>query len=181
MKDDDAPLDLRLQFAVPVDGDDDPRPIVHHLVETVPRFMHLKAGEAVIMTVMRRFDKVKQGRTILGTMALPVAQGGMREMFSWLLAVTCGEVFPDFILTLDATFWSVATRMQREALVFHELCHCHHETDKEGELRFDDTGRPVFGIVGHDIEEFNDVVRRYGAWLGDVERFAQALREGGVS
>ncbi len=63
--------------------------------------------------------------------------------------------------------------------MFHELLHAGHAGDKEGELRFTDDGRPVFEIVGHDIEEFDEVVRRYGVWESHIARFSDALREGG--
>ena len=86
---------------------------------------------------------------------------------------------PDFILTISRSWWSVATETQREALVFHELCHCHHKTDRDGELRFTDDGHPVWGIIGHNIEEFHAVARRYGAWHAELSVFSAALRQGG--
>ena len=55
-----------------------------------------------------------------------------------------------------------------------------HARDKEGELKFTPEGKPVWDIRGHDVEEFDDVVRRYGAWSPDVQRFIGALREGGA-
>ena len=167
-------------FFVPEEGPGDPRPIMRRLVDAMPEFADLKAGEAVIMVLMRRLYVAKGGKGVLGSMALPVWQGRMGPLAVWLLAKSAGGAVPDFIMTLDATWWSLASNHQREALVFHELLHAMHATDREGELRFTEEGLPIWAIRPHDIEEFNAVVRRYGAWETDVALFAQALREGGV-
>jgi hypothetical protein len=156
----------------------DPRLVAAHLVDVTPRFSHLKEGEALIMFVFRMVPKLKAGRTILGQMCLPRFQGSLGDLAGWLLAIACQGTMPDYMMLLDREFWFAATSTQREALVFHELCHTVHEKDKEGELKFTDAGRPVFGLQGHDLEEFNEVVARYGAWLPDVEAFARALRDG---
>jgi hypothetical protein len=158
--------------------DADPRLIGERLVNEVPRFSHLKEGEALIMFVFRMAPKARNKRTILGQISLPKFQGSLGDLAAWLLAIACQGHMPDYMMILDNEFWQAATPTMREALVFHELCHTIHETDKEGELRFNDAGRPVFGLQGHDLEEFNDVVARYGAWLPDVVTFANALRSG---
>jgi hypothetical protein len=62
--------------------------------------------------------------------------------------------------------------------VYHELCHTEHKRDKEGELRFDVEERPVWGIVGHDVEEFNAVVRRYGAHSLEIQKFLSDASDG---
>ena len=74
-------LELGELFSVPEEGPGDPRPIVAQLVDAVDEFSSLKMGEAVIMVLFRNFEKEKQERTVVGTMALPEAQGAMREMF----------------------------------------------------------------------------------------------------
>jgi hypothetical protein len=169
-------------FLPAIDGDEDtdPRKIADRLVNNVQRFSHLNLGEAVILFLMRRDTKVSKGRTELGSIALPAFQGGLGGFAKWLLIKFCGDALPDYVMFLDAAWWERASGKQREALVFHELCHTVHEKDKEGELKFTDEGRPVFGIQGHDIEEFSDVVRRYGAWKPDLHDFIDALREGGA-
>lgn len=178
MSEDAPPPDAA--FTLPQDGPDDPRPIVRRLVEEMEEFRDLRVGEAVIMAVFRTEPMVKAGRAVLGTMALPKFQGSNGPFAFWLLVKVCGGTPPDFILTLDAQFWGAATPMQREALVFHEMMHARHATDKEGELKFTDEGLPVWAIFGHDLEEFDATVRRYGAWLPDITRFVAAAREGGV-
>ena len=51
------------------------------------------------------------------------------------------------------------------------------QVDREGAPRFDDEGRPVWGLQGHDVEEFAAVVRRYGAHNPDIQRFLAAADE----
>ena len=36
------------------------------------------------------------------------------------------------------------------------------------------TGRPVFGIRPHDVQEFTSIVRRYGADAAHVREFVEA-------
>lgn len=183
MRDDDeekpAPADA---FFLPEEGDDDPRPIVHRLVheQQIEDFLHLRMGEAVVMVVMRADAKHRNGKAVLGEMALPRFQGGMGAFALWLLAKACGGALPDFLLILDAAWWRAASPHQREALVFHELRHADHARDKEGSPKFDDDGNPVWGIAPHDLEEFSSVVARYGAYLPDITDMAAAMLAGGV-
>ena len=162
-------------FRWPEEDAADPRPIVAMLIEECEDFADLQKGRAKILTVFRCFEKVKAGRHILGTMGLPRFGGAMNEFALWLLTLANDGEVPDFIMTIDALWWAEATPIEREALVHHELSHCEHATDKEGELKFTDEGLPVWGIRGHDLEEFNATVRRYGAWKGDISAFDQAL------
>lgn len=169
-------------FRLPEEGDLDPRPIMARLIAEKPRFADLRVGEAVIMVVIRRDELIRQHRRIAGTMMLVrgMFQGSSRNFGTWLLAMLCGGMLPDYVMTLDDEFWREATPIVREALVFHELCHCMHETDRNGELRFTEEGLPQWGIQGHDIEEFDDVVKEYGAWEPGIKSFIHALREGGA-
>ena len=86
-----------------------------------------------------------------------------------------GEV--DVIVTLNAAFWfdEQTSSEQREALLDHELCHAHLQYDGEGEPVQDELGRLVFKLRHHDVEEFEDVIKRHGTYKRDLERFAAAL------
>lgn len=165
-------------FCLPQEGPDDPRPILRRLVQEEETFAELRTGEPTIMTVFRCYPLARQGKSILGQMALPQWQGSMGPLAVWLLAKTCGGVVPDYIMILDQDWWDQASATRREALVFHELCHCAHARDKDGELRFTDEGRPVWGIAAHDVEEFNAVVEKYGAWTLDLVMFLDAAKRG---
>jgi len=149
---------------------------MERLIECVEDFDLLRIAKPDILVLMRTVPKVKGGRLELGSMGLPGFQGSYAKLGMWLLASYHGDI-PDFILTLDAEFWDTANERQREALIFHELMHCAQAQDKEGEPRFDPEGLPVWAIRAHDIEEFNEVVRRYGAWKEDVAAFIRAATE----
>ena len=61
------------------------------------------------------------------------------------------------------------------ALVEHELSHCGVERDAFGAPKFKkSTGLPSFTLVGHDVEEFVGVVRRYGAAAAGVQAMIDA-------
>lgn len=69
----------------------------------------------------------------------------------------------DLVISFDKSHWKKLGPAQRIALVDHELCHVtrNHET---GDYR----------LIGHDLEEFNEVVRRHGAWAADIVAFNEA-------
>jgi hypothetical protein len=67
--------------------------------------------------------------------------------------------------------WQRMTSIQREALVFHELCHIVVEPGEEE----DDVWS--FRLRTHDLEAFADEVTRYGAWKSDIAYFAEATAE----
>ena len=167
-------------FYFPEDGELDPRPIAARLVAECDEFQHLSHGDAGILFLMRAEPKIKAQKAVLGEAALPRFMGSLGAVGRWLLAKACGGDLPDFLMILDSTWWAQATPKQREALVYHEMCHMAHAVDKDGEPRFTEEGNPIWDIRGHDLEEFNAVVRRYGAWLGDIESFIHSLRAGGA-
>lgn len=145
----------------------------HHELETLAGM--IEAGTSIAF-MMRMEEKTRQGRQILGTCyCRPSAQGDLRPLFEQLLEDTLGY-YPDFLVILDGLWWDEAAPEHREVLVFHEVLHADQARDKHGSPRFDkQTGLPVPAIRGHDLEEFNAVVERYGAWSPDVREFAAAL------
>ncbi len=168
-------------FRLAQEGPADPRPIMARLVADAAEFEDLRVGEPAIMVLFRGIPKVKGGKRFLGEMCLPNFQGSLGQVALWLLAKACQGTLPDFLLILDAEWWGEASDREREALIFHELCHCMIALDRDGEKRFTDEGDPVWAIRAHDLEEFNAVARRYGAWATDIRDFMEALREHGVN
>lgn len=152
----------------------DPALIMSTLLE-LPEFDHLRDGEAVIDWLLKRDEKVRGGRQILGTAHLPRVQGDLKPCFEWLLECYFGHM-PDFLIILDYTYWMASSPRNREILAYHELCHCIHKENGLGEPLFDENERPRWGLKGHDVEEFTAVVRRYGAWNADLEYFLQAAQ-----
>jgi putative metallopeptidase len=58
--------------------------------------------------------------------------------------------------------WRVMKEPAREALIDHELCHFVVDID---------TGK--LSTITHDVEEFNQVIKRHGLWKNDVLRFTE--------
>lgn len=168
-------------FEPPSAGADEPREIALRLVAECPEFEELRAGEPVIMFLLRAGPKAKNGRAILSEMALPRFQGGLAPVATWLLATACGGATPDYLCVIDAPWWKAADPGRRAGLVHHALKHVGIARDREGEPRFDDDGNPVWALLAHDLEEFGDTVRRCGDWTGDVRSFTAAAREGGAA
>lgn len=166
-----------MSFAVPAEGDADPRPILQRLIANESQFEKLAVAKADILVLMRLVPKVKAGRVEMGSMAIPGWQGSGAQLGMWLLA-QFHEAIPDFIMVLDQEWWSEASAHAREALVFHELMHADQAKDKEGEERFDDEGMPVWCIRAHDIEEFHEVARRYPRAFPDTQDFILAATAG---
>lgn len=96
----------------------------------------------------------------------------------WQLEQWFGTV-PDFVLTFDAHYALEADDWQFCATCEHELCHCAQMLDEEGCPRVnEETGKPLFRLVGHDVEEFVTVVERYGAKAARVEALVEAANNG---
>jgi hypothetical protein len=113
---------------------------------------------------------VSKMRHVLGTAEIPQTMGGawkrgraeqqMREWFQFV---------PDFVLTFYAPECRLLSDRSFCALVEHELCHCAQAEDQYGAPKFGRMGEPIFAIRGHDVEEFTDVVARYGPTSSDVQ------------
>jgi hypothetical protein len=85
---------------------------------------------------------------------------------------------PFFLVEIAKDIWAVLDHSKRKALVDHELAHLGIKGEK-------------IIILGHDLEEFNAIVRRHGLWQEDVAAFVKAaagthqpelvLEEGGAT
>lgn len=80
----------------------------------------------------------------------------------------------DFLLTFSAPYAFEADDASWCALVEHELYHCAQALDPFGAPKFDQLGRPVYDLKGHDVEQFTGVVRRYGADAAGVTALVKA-------
>jgi hypothetical protein len=84
-------------------------------------------------------------------------------------------VIPDFIITVNVDCWNECDDTQCCALIEHELYHAAQKQDAFGAPRFSkETGKPLYSIRGHDVEEFIGVVRRYGAVGANVRAMVDA-------
>ncbi|MDB5611344.1 MAG: hypothetical protein JWP25_8244 [Bradyrhizobium sp.] len=146
-----------------------------------PEHAHLRM--ASIGALWTSVPNARNGRSIVGQAELGQHIGGMgkwnraraeQQAEEWF-----GEQVPDFILTFDAGYADQCSDASFCALVEHELSHCGQERDEFGMPRFrKSTGMPAFCMRGHDVEEFVDVVRRYGADTSGVRAMIDAAAEG---
>ncbi len=139
-----------------------------------PDHLHLAAAE--IGVLWTNADNSRNMRVVIGQAELmpPMAMGkwqrarAIQQVEDWFGCV------PDFLLTFHAAAAESMDDTGFCALVEHELYHCAQARDQYGMPKFSrDTGRPIFAIRGHDVEEFVGVVARYGA-SPDVARLVEA-------
>lgn len=71
----------------------------------------------------------------------------------------------DFIIWIARPNYDAMREVQQKALIDHELCHC--------------VGDKVIGwsIKRHDIEEFQDIIDRYGLWSANLRSAASVLKQ----
>ena len=163
------------------DTPDSPLPIFERLLRS-----HVELGElkdmldaGLTVAFMFRAGEFKlSGRNVLGACYMPGVTGALRPLFEFLLEERLGY-FPTWLIILSEDFWTEAPAIEREILVFHEALHCGQAQDQYGAPKFSrQSGEPVACLRPHDLEEFNAVVRRYGAWKSDVANFLDAALTG---
>lgn len=85
----------------------------------------------------------------------------------------------DFTIELAHDLWTSpeTTDEFREALLDHELSHCSVVMEN-GVPEVDDKGRIKVRMRSHDIEEFEGVLARHGAYHKNLRDFLQAFAKG---
>lgn len=141
-----------------------------------PEHEHL--AEAHIGYLWSAVENTRKGKRVVGQCETGSPQGAMgkwakaraeQQITEWFGAV------PDFIITLDAEFCAQCGDAEFMALIEHELYHAAQDVDTFGMPKFSrETGRPIFTIRGHDVEQFVGVVRRYGADAAGVRAMVDA-------
>jgi hypothetical protein len=165
-------------FRLPPEDETGPRAIYEQLIERAPEFDTLRMFKPDVAFLLRLKPKFRHGKRVLGTCYLPGVQGDLSDLFDWLLEYTMGGS-PTFLFVLDDEYWGSAGVRAREILMFHEMSHCGQKRDQYGTPKFQrESGEPVWSIIGHDIEEFNAVVARYGEHDESVRAFIAAARDG---
>ncbi len=176
MTNDDGSLMLSA-YVVPDNDELHPQHYYDKLVK-LDDHMHLYEGEAEVDFLLVAEEIVFGSKQVLGMVHMPTVQGKLKGVFTWMLLNTFGRI-PDFLVLLDKDYWRGEGDLAREILMFHEMCHMVHKEDRDGEPRYDESGRPVFGLVGHDVEEFSKTVARYGAYSPEIREFIAAAESGG--
>jgi len=85
----------------------------------------------------------------------------------------------DFVIILFKPFWAdpAVSQDQRCALLDHELCHGAARHDSEGEILLDEKGNAMYRTKKHDVEDFIEIIERYGVHTPQLERLAFVLRQ----
>lgn len=125
---------------------------------------HAHLRDATIGFLWCSIPNARQMNAVVGQAEILQLQGGRwskarqeMQIEGWF-----GEL-PDFLITLHADYADQCSDAAFCALVEHELLHCGQARDAFGAPRFSKmTGRPIFAIRGHDVEEFVSIVARYG-------------------
>ena len=84
----------------------------------------------------------------------------------------------DIRILLNYNYWHnpVTTDDNRRALIDHQLCHPRPIMDMDlGISLKNDMGYVKYYLRAHDIEDFAEVVERWGIWMVDMERSAEAM------
>ena len=143
----------------------EPRELGLKLINTVERHEPLQGMPIEFVFI----DKAptRNGRAVAGRAR---KLGGLSR---WLIAQAHGEtdgpfeaVLPMFVIEISHDIWQRLTDAQKVALVDHELCHCI--------VRVNDKGEVKPGVLGHDVEEFVDIVERHGLWSPQLAVMAKA-------
>lgn len=127
-----------------------------------PDHWHLEFADIKFMWASSAF--AKKGRTVLGQCEeLMIRAGGWQKARQEQQFMEWFGYKPQFIITLAADYCDQCSDVDFCALVEHELYHIAQEIDEFGIPKFTKEGLPKLCMRGHDVEEFNGVVRRYGA------------------
>lgn len=142
---------------------------------------HAHLAHADIGYLWTTVGNSKEGRRVIGQCERGSSQGTMGKWSRARAEMQVKQWFghvPDFIITLDADYCRECGDAEFMALVEHELYHAAQDVDAFGAPKFNkSTGRPVFVIRGHDVEEFVGVVRRYGADAAGVRAMVDAANQ----
>lgn len=145
---------------------------------------HDHLNSAQIGVLWTNAPNTRHMKTIVATaeLAKPPTSLGKWAKARWLYQVEqwFGTTALDFIITFFAPFFAGAEETQHFAVPDHELYHCGQKLDDFGLPKFSKTtGKPVFGLRGHDVEEFVGIYRRYGyqAGAGDSKALILAAKQ----
>lgn len=130
----------------------------------IPEF-HEHLQEEAIRYVFRSKHTESKGRIrlacvrVIGGLNAYLAQAHQLEPVSGMCP-PAPVAHPFYLMEIAWDTWTKLTGSQRIALVDHELKHIG----------------PT-GLVGHDVEEFADIIKRHGAWKPDLAEFVEASKQ----
>ena len=132
--------------------------------------IHLRLADIGVLGTA--VENSRQGRHVVGQAERgePAAMGKWAKARAEFQIVQWFGDLPDFILTFDAGYAANCSDVPWCVPCEHELSHCGVERDMYGAPKFrKSTGLPAVTLVGHDVEQFIGLVRRYGAAAAGVQ------------
>lgn len=128
---------------------------------------HLHLRHAKIGYLWTNTSNVRQMRQVMATVEIPKpptqSSAWTKARYRFQLRKWFETDKLDYLITFDAKYMKSCEKINYLATIEHELYHCAQKRDEFGGLRFNnETGLPVFGLMGHDVEEFVGIMRRYG-------------------
>lgn len=166
--------DFEPAFELPTGRGGHPADIAARLLQ-LPEHFPLHEHEVRFGWLMRTSPKEKGGKTELGSVhdVKTMFQGGFKDLGLQLVETMLGYL-PDYLVVINAPWWSQASDLKREILVFQMLLKCRQATDQYGAPKFDRDGNPVWKLYSPDVEEFTATVARYGAHSDEISSFVKA-------
>ena len=142
---------------------------VEHIANRLIQAHHSHLADAKILYLFTSAKRKKCDRVRLGS-----AQklSGLLRYLSSGTAASVADGY-DFVVLIGSNEWRSLEEHQRMALVDHELSHCwrYEKVDRKGNT----TDR--WGLRGHDLEEFTDVVARHGLWRMEHKTMNRVMRQ----
>jgi hypothetical protein len=149
-----------------------PAPEVEEVARDVVRRWRNDLVNARVEYVFRSTAEKKNGRKCLATARVVNGLASYYTRHSEAKEAGESAIVPEpfFLVMVWYEAWCKISAAQQLALVDHELKHCVLEMDEADE--------EVYTIVGHDVEEFEDVASRHGAWMPNLDRLVKATLKG---
>lgn len=153
---------------------DDARLIAEALILRDPEQRFPFLTQARIAYLLQQPALTLRGEACDAYIARASVQGAHRLLWQFLAATFApfDRWTVDFVVYVDAAAWQrreweqelgpTGFPIQREALIYHELCHLRHLQTGDGEPRFGEDGRPMLALTRHTYEFFAEEIRRYG-------------------
>lgn len=115
---------------------------------------HEHLATANIGFIFRDKATTSKGKTVYATTKKPP---------SWL------SVYKElhFLIEIAQDEWTKLMTDQRIALIDHELCHCGFDPDDEDKT----------WIIGHDVEEFREIIGRHGFWNASLLKSSKTFKD----
>lgn len=115
--------------------------IAHELIQTEPSLDYIKQSDVTIIYLSSNKDKKHKGKLVGGECEK------INPKYKW--AIPC-----DFTITVYEPNVAWFTEEQIRTLLFHELLHV--------KIELSDDGTEKYGVNPHDIEEFREIIDRFG-------------------